>query len=75
MLSPRRFVVVARPRLLIETLVRRLGSRYYAAPAADSQASVKGAIFDGESAQLKKFKGREQDDFPCLSKYTLIYTV
>ena len=69
--SSRRFVVVARPRILVETLLQRYGLRRV------STASVGELAAGGEMSQLnlvQDFRGRGQEGFPCLSRF-IIHTI
>ena len=72
--ASRKFVAVARPRLLFETLARRFGPRYYAASAhgQPSAKAVRGAEAELEVVPhpdlVKEFKGRAQNSLPCLAK-------
>lgn len=65
--SSRQFVAVARWR---QPFLQRFGSRYYSA-SEDNRTSTLGSECRGEIPHLnlvEEFKGREQDDFPCVSR-------
>lgn len=75
---PRRFVTVARPRLLLETLSRSFGLRYYSA-STNGQTSFATANSERRAIPhlniVEEFKGREQDDFPCVSRSVISFSI